>query len=48
MPIADMNKWLTANKFMLNSEERNFIHFATDYKICSNSNIGYGNKTIKE
>jgi len=24
MPIAEMNKWLTTNKYMLNSEERNF------------------------
>jgi len=24
MPIAEKNKWLTANKFMLNSEERSF------------------------
>jgi hypothetical protein len=48
MPMAKLNKWLRATKFMLNSEERNFVKFATDNKMCSTSNIGYGNKTIKE
>jgi hypothetical protein len=48
MPIAKKNKWLTTNKFMLNFEQRNFTHFATDNIICSNSNISYDNKTTKE
>jgi hypothetical protein len=46
--FAGLNKWIKANKLILNFDTTNFMKFCTTNKNCVNLSIGYVDKTIEE
>ena len=44
--FAESNRWLVLKKVTLNSDEINFMKFATGDKTCITLNVGFGNKTV--
>jgi hypothetical protein len=46
--FASLNKWIKANKLILNLNKTNFTKVCTNNNTCINLNIGYGDNTIEE
>jgi hypothetical protein len=46
--FAGLNKWIKANKLILNFDKTNFKKFCTTNKNCVNLSIGYVDKATEE
>jgi hypothetical protein len=48
MFLLAWNRWIKANKLILNFDKTNFMKFCTNNKTCVNLNMGFDDKTIEE